>query len=80
MVAVRWVWTTARTSTPGVVSASANLIASSSRGRSARLTGVANHSARSARPASVISYGRCAASLSGRGRTSPSRSSRDRVV
>ena len=37
MVAVRWVCTTARTSTPGVVSASASLMASSSRGRSARL-------------------------------------------
>ena len=56
---MRWVCTTARTSTPGVVSARASLIASSSRGRSARLIGVANQSASSARPASVISYGRC---------------------
>ena len=55
MVALRWAWTTARTSTPGVVSASASLMASSSRGRSVRLTGLANQLARSARPASVIS-------------------------
>ncbi|GAB3252528.1 hypothetical protein GCM10027452_45540 [Micromonospora halotolerans] len=64
MVALRWVCTTERTSTPGVVRARASLIDSSSRGRSARLIGVANQSARSARPASVISYGRCPPSLS----------------
>ena len=55
IVALRWVCTTARTSTPGVHSASASLIASSSRGRSVRLIGVANHAARSLRPAAVIS-------------------------
>jgi hypothetical protein len=41
MVAVRWACTTARTSTPGTVTAIAILIASSSRGGLVRLTGVA---------------------------------------
>src|SRR5439155_14874944 len=80
MVAVRWVCTTARTSTPGVVSARASLMASSSRGRSVRLTGVVNQAARSLWPASVISYGRWPPSPSPSGRTSPSRSRRDSVV
>ena len=53
MVAVRWPCTTARTSTPGTVTAMASLMASSSRGGAARLTGVANHVATSARPRSV---------------------------
>ena len=52
-VAVRCVWTTAWASTPGVVSAIAILIASSSRGRPSRITGVVNQRATSARPASV---------------------------
>jgi hypothetical protein len=53
-VAVRCVWIAWRVSTPGVVSAIASLMASSSRGRLSPLTGAENHCATSARPASVI--------------------------
>src|SRR4051812_6487779 len=53
-VAVRWTWTTLWTSTPGAVSASASLIASSSRGRRSRATGAANQASTSLRPAAVI--------------------------
>ena len=54
MVAERWVWTTETTSTPGVVTASASLMASSSRGAALALTGEVNQVRTSARPVSVI--------------------------
>ncbi len=53
MVALRCCWITAATSTPGTVTASASLIASSSRGGWLRATGVVNHAATSSRPAAV---------------------------
>ncbi len=53
MVALRWRWMRVPTSTPLTVTASASLIASSSRGGWVRGTGVVNHSDTSTRPASV---------------------------
>jgi len=54
IVAERCCWITVPTSTPGIVTASASLIASSSRGGWVRATGVVNQVATSSRPAGVI--------------------------
>ncbi|WRL63635.1 hypothetical protein U6N30_28860 [Blastococcus brunescens] len=81
MVAERWVWTTETTSTPGVVTARASLMASSSRGAVFWATGEPNHERTSARPRSVIRYAmRPSPSAWPSWVTNPSRSRRSRVV
>jgi hypothetical protein len=54
IVALRCTWTTSRTSASGEPTASASLIANSSRAGAARSTGLRNQSATLACPAAVI--------------------------